>query len=159
MDAYSLDLRLSIVRACEYWPETREDIADIFGVSRSFVQKLLSRWNAGLSIAPLPHGGGPAPLLDDEARRHLRQVLQDRPDASLAELRLDLRRHQRLSVSAATICRALQDLELPIKKSRSTPTSATRHESGPCGAGGGERRHRRQRSTSSFSMRVGPIRP
>lgn len=158
MDAYSLDLRLSIVRACERWPETRAEVAELFGVSRSFLQKLLQRWNAGLGIAPKPHRGGPAPLLDEEARGYLRQVLQKRPDASLAELCQGLRRRQRLSVSPVTVCRALQDLNLPIKKSRSTPTSATPHGYGRSAVGGGGRRSRPRSSTSSSSMKAGPTR-
>jgi len=154
MDAYSLDLRLSIVRACEQQPETREAVAELFGVSRSFVQKLLRRWYAGLEIAPKAHRGGAAPRLDKRARNHLRQVLLEQPDATLAALCQDLKR-RRLSVCPGTVCRALQELELPIKKSRSMRTSGTRRGCGPCGAGGGGRRLRPRPSASFSSMNAG----
>jgi transposase len=158
MDAYSLDLRLSIVRACAQWPETREEIAGLFGVSRSFVQKLLRCWNAGLGIAPKPYRRGPAPLLDAGARSCLREVLQSRPEASLAELCRELKRQQRLSTSPATVCRALQDLNLPVKKSRFTPTNGILRGSGRYGVGGGERLPRPRSSISSSSMKAERIR-
>jgi transposase len=156
MDAYSLDLRLSIVRACVQQPETREEVAELFGVSRSFVQKLLRRWYAGMEIAPKAHRGGAAPLLDESARDQLRQMLLAKPDAALAELCQGLQRG-RVAVSPATVCRALQDLELPIKKSRSTPTSGTRRGCGRYAAGGGGGQRRPRWSTSSSSMKAGPI--
>lgn len=159
MDAYSLDLRLSIVRACEQEPETREGVADWFGVSRSFVQKLLQRWYAGMEIAPKAHRGGTAPLLDESAREHLRQMLLAKPDATLAELCQDLKRQDRLSVHPATVCRALQDLNLPVKKSRSMPTSGIPRGCGRCGAGGGGVRRRPRWNISSSSMKAERIRP
>ena len=41
MEAYSLDLRERICAACDDGIETRQEVADRFGVGRWFVQKLL----------------------------------------------------------------------------------------------------------------------
>jgi transposase len=41
MEAYSLDLRERICAACDEGLETRQEVADRFGVGRWFVQKLL----------------------------------------------------------------------------------------------------------------------
>ena len=42
MEAYSLDLRERICVACDEGTETHQGVADRFGVSRWFVQKLFS---------------------------------------------------------------------------------------------------------------------
>ncbi len=47
MEAYSLDLRECVCAACDEWLETRAEVAERLGVSRSFVQKLLRRRKSG----------------------------------------------------------------------------------------------------------------
>jgi len=44
MEAYSLDLRERIIQSCLDDVDTREEIAEIHGVSRSFVQNLWRQW-------------------------------------------------------------------------------------------------------------------
>src|SRR5918911_1061750 len=116
MRAYSTDLRERIVLAYEGGEGTLDDVADIFEVGRRTVTRLLQRYRAGESLAPLPHGGGYPALL---RARHLtlrrEQVLQA-PDATLAELANYLKRKARVEVHPATVCRALQRLGLPRKK-------------------------------------------
>ena len=64
MKAYSLDLRERVVAACAK-PETRiHQVAAQFGVSTSFIDKLLRRQRTTGSVAALPPKSGPAPLLD-----------------------------------------------------------------------------------------------
>jgi hypothetical protein len=51
MRAYSLDLQERIVRACVSGGSTRQEIADDFGISRSFVSgppRLIGRMSAGV---------------------------------------------------------------------------------------------------------------
>src|SRR5438874_1506709 len=114
MDAISLDLRSRIVSACECGDETREAVAETFGVSRSFVQKLLRRVGRGDSLAPRPRTGGPAALLDAAALGTLRALVADRPDATLAELADALRGAGGPAASVPTVCRALAALGLPL---------------------------------------------
>ncbi len=54
--AYSIDLREKIVRAYDEQLGSQRAIAELFGVSRSFVEKLLARRRLTDEIAPLPHG-------------------------------------------------------------------------------------------------------
>jgi transposase len=51
MEAYSLDLRQRICSACDEQTETRQEVADRFGVGRWFVQKLLRQRRVEGTIA------------------------------------------------------------------------------------------------------------
>jgi len=139
MEAISLDLRERICAACDERWETRQEVAERFGVSRSFVQKLLRRRRACGSIAAKPRGRGPSPELRERDRRRLRGLVRDQPDATLAELCASLREAGGPRVSVPTMCRATRALRLPLKKRRCTPASGTRRACGRCAgpSGGG----------------------
>ena len=83
MKAYSQDLRDRIVTALESYTMTREQVAQTFGVSRSFAQKLLRRWRETGSAAALPHGGGRPRTLARDTRR-IRAEVKRQSDATLA---------------------------------------------------------------------------
>jgi len=125
MEAYSLDLRERICAACDEHLETREEVAERFGVSRSFVQKLLRRRVFG-SIAAKPKGGGLKPAINNRDRRRLRELVKDKPDARLDELCAALSAGGGPAVSVWTMCRTLQALRLPLKKRRFMRRSGTR---------------------------------
>jgi transposase len=57
MKAYSLDLRLKILRICDQWFGSQRAIAGLFGVSQSFVEKLPRRRRTIGDIMPRPHAG------------------------------------------------------------------------------------------------------
>ena len=116
MKAYSLDLREKIVQGCDKNLGSRQHIADTFGVSRSFVQKLLRRRRTTGSLAPLPHGGGGKPMLDDEAIALVGQLIKEQSDATLEELCEAVKKHRGIRVSVSTMCTMLKRLGLPRKK-------------------------------------------
>lgn len=159
MEALSLDLRERICAACDEHIETREEVAERFGVSRSFVQKLLRRRKQTGSLASRPRAGGVKPAMDGQDLSRLRKLVKDRPDATLAELCRSLADAGGASVSVPTMCRVLATLRLRLKKRRSTPRSGTRHGCVPC-AGTGRNAWRRwtPRSSSSWT-RVASTRP
>ena len=126
MEALSLDLRERICAACDEHCETREEVAERFGVSRSFVQKLLRRRKRTGSIAAKPHAGGVKPLASGKDLTRLRQSVKAKPDATLAELCRSLAEAGGAKVSVPTMCRVMAALRLRLKKRRSTPRSATR---------------------------------
>ena len=66
MKAYSLDLRQKILRAYDQQLGSQRAIAALFGVSQSFVEKLLRRWRRTGAVAARPHGGGSRPRCDGE---------------------------------------------------------------------------------------------
>ena len=122
MKPYSQDLRDRIIQALEAGRETQRAIALRFCVSGAFVEKLWQRWRRTGSSRPKPHAGGRQSTLKDHLALLAHEVAQQ-PDATLAELRDRVAAAHGPRVSTATICRALQRLKLPVKKSRSTPRS------------------------------------
>jgi len=130
MKAYSLDLRQKILRACDQRLGSQRAMATLFGVSQSFVEKLLQRRRATGDISPRPHAGGRRAICDATALTHVRRLVQDYPDATLAELAAQLEAQHGLRVSVPTMGRIVLHLKLPRKKSRSMPMSARPTESG-----------------------------
>lgn len=117
MAPYSLDLRERIVAAVEGTSSSNRQIAALFDVHESFLYKLLRQQRQRGDIAPLPHGGGARAKLTAAHRRQLAAWVAATPDATLAELREQLRKHARVTVSLSTLCRGLQALGLTRKKS------------------------------------------
>ncbi len=127
--AYSTDLRKKIVRAYDEGLGSQRKIAELFGVSRSFVEKLLHRRRTTGDVAALPHGGGRTALCQHQEHLLVRRLIEKQPDATLDELCEAVEHKRRLRVSRPTMSRVLQRLDLSRKKSRSTPQSETLRES------------------------------
>lgn len=131
MAAYSLDLRERILEAVERRIGSKRKIAALFSVHESFVYKLLRQKRDCGDIAPLPHGGGAHAKLSKDQWRRLPALVAAAPDATLDELRVQIKKKVRVEVSLSTVCRGLQALGLTRKKSPSglpkpIPTSAPR---------------------------------
>lgn len=126
MWAYSLDLRRRVVQAYDERLESRPEIAERFGVSLSFITKLLRRRRETGSIAAKRHTGGRPGSLDEQGLEKLRVLVRQQSDATLEELREALRRQRCGSPSNAALSRYLTQLDLPRKKSRSRPASGIR---------------------------------
>ena|SRR5262245_42780158 len=142
MAAYSIDLRQKILRAYERHLGSQRRIADLFGVSLAFVEKVLCQHRTTGDIAPKPHAGGQKPRLDAAAQAVVRRSVDDHPDATLEEWCTRVAAERGVRVSVPTMCRVLQRLGLPRKKRRSTRRHAIPRAS-----------NRRGRSTSSGSPR------
>ena len=84
MKAYSLDLRQKILRAYDQRLGSQRALAALFGVSQSFVEKLLRRRRTTGDIAPRPHTGGRRALCDEAALAVVRRLVHAQPDATLA---------------------------------------------------------------------------
>lgn len=119
MAAYSLDLRQRIVDALERGDQTRREVAEMFNVHESFVYKLLRQQRERGDLSPLPHGGGAVAKLDSGHLALLSEMVAESPDATLDELREQLKKKARVEASITTIWRALDDLGLSRKKSPS----------------------------------------
>lgn len=125
MAAYSLDLRERIIGAVERQVGSKRQIAALFGVHESFIYKLLRQKRDRGDIAPLPHGGGAHAKLSADQLRQLPDLVVATPDATLDELREQLRKKTRVAVSLSTLCRGLQALGLSRKKSPGSPPKPT----------------------------------
>jgi transposase len=121
MKAYSIDLRLRVVAACDRGDATREQVAARFSVSVVWIRKLLRQRRLTGSIEPKPHGGGRAPAFDGEAGGRLREAVRADVDATLEELA----RKAGVSCGPSAVHRALARLGITRKKSRGGPPSRT----------------------------------
>lgn len=127
MNPYSQDLRERIITALEAGQDSQPEIAENFGVGLSFVEKLWRRWRQSGSCAALAKAGGRKRALQDDESR-IRAEVAKQPDVSLIELCQRVAEAGGVSASPSMMCRELQRLNLPRKKSRSTIPHATRRE-------------------------------
>jgi transposase len=110
MGPYSMDLRQRVAHAVDRQEGSLRQLARRFAVSLSFVTRLLNLRRQTGSLEPRPHRSGPSPLLDEDGRQRLRQLVHDQPDALLDELAAQL------GCSATTVWRALRKLKITRKK-------------------------------------------
>src|SRR4051794_41902377 len=87
MRPYSTDLRERVAAAVDHGEGSRREIASRFRVSLSFLVRLLQRRRDADTIEPKPHGGGPPPVLGPDDHRRLAALIDEQPDATLAQLK------------------------------------------------------------------------
>jgi transposase len=112
MKPLSQDLRERIVAAVDHGEGSRRDIARRFQVDVSCITRLLQLRRQTGSLDPRPHGGGKPPTLDHDGLERLRVLVQERPDATLQEMRQQLG----LSGSIMIVWRGLRKLDITRKK-------------------------------------------
>jgi transposase len=125
MKPYSHDLRKRVLAKAQAGKQTQAAIATIFDVSLSTVEKWLRRKRETGKTTPLPPAHGPTRALQDCAAV-IRAEVKQQPDLTLRELCARVASIAEVEVSPSTMCRELQQLHLPRKKSRSTIASGTR---------------------------------
>jgi transposase len=117
MRAYSIDFREKIVNVYEQGNTSVRKVASRFGVTKSFVQKLLSMKKAQGHIEPRQQGGGMKGKLDGYEAKLLSMV-EEAPDATLLEYCEYWGETHNHWVSTSTMCRALKKQQLTRKKRR-----------------------------------------
>src|SRR5215831_6955562 len=123
MKTYSTDLRRKLVQAYEHRLGSQRALAHAFGVSPSFVKKVLRRYHTTGQLTPKPPAGGQKPRLDAAAHAMLRGMVHAQPDSTLEVLCTRVAAATGIQVSVTTMCRVLQRLGIPRKHSRSTSAS------------------------------------
>ena len=126
MKAYSDDLREKVAAACQRPGQRQHAVAAQFGVSLSFVAKLLRRQRTSGTVAAKPWNGGPARCLDAAAQAQLVAWVGQQPDITLAELQTLLAAERGQRVCVSTVWQVLAAHDLRRKKKPSTPPGATR---------------------------------
>ena len=126
MKPYSQDLRERAIAALEAG-QTQAEVAAQFRIHKSTLEKWWYRWRDTGTCAAIPGTPGRHRTLL-AAERLIRAEVKKRPDATLAELCEQVQEAQNLQVSESMMCRELQILNLPRKKSRSTTVNAKRGE-------------------------------
>ena len=118
MEAYPQKIRELVLGAYENGDETAE-IAGELQVSPSWSRRVKQRLRECGSREAIQQKHGFDPKLGERERKELAKLLEDTPDATLGELKIQLSK----SVSISTICRTLQRMNLTLKKSRCTPAN------------------------------------
>lgn len=113
MKTYSMDLRERVVQSCDAGDSTREEIAEQFGVSTSWIRRLLQRRREHGSIAARKRGGRRPSKFSGRKLEKLKELLEAQPDATLAELR----DKSGVKASLTSVFRALDRLDARRKKS------------------------------------------
>jgi len=118
MKAYSIDLRERVLAACKQ--ASTKQVAKQFSVSPAWVRRLKQHLRERGDIVPRTGGGSRGRKIDREA---LARLVQEQPDATLVELRDRLVAKGGVKVTPWAISKALRELKLTFKKSRSMPPS------------------------------------
>jgi transposase len=129
MHAYSMDLRTRVLAACDAG-QSNDAVAQTFRVSTAWIRRLKQRRRETGSCAPAVPQRSPSP--HQAHAGSLRRLVEQRPDATLQELRDALG----LTASRATICRMLQRLRLTVKKKSTGRPSRTARMSRDSGRSG-----------------------
>jgi transposase len=132
MNTLSLDLRERILAAYDAEQGSREEIGRRFRVSTGMVKKLLQQRRKRGDIRPQPHRSGRKPMLLDSHRQRLDEMINKRPDITLAEMRSALE----VTCSLPAIHYVLVEMGLTYKKRLSMLASRTARTSpGPARGG------------------------
>jgi transposase len=118
MQAYSLDLRQKIVDARLKDHLSYRAIAEKFDVALSFVCKILKQWRETGDISPRPCGGGNPMKLSPDQIIIVGDIVTDKNDLTLPEIRDELEKRASVLVSCSTISRVLASLGFTRKKKR-----------------------------------------
>jgi len=127
MAPYSQDLRDRVLAAVKAGKKSQAELAETFGVSLSTVEKWWHRWRTTGQSAPQPYQAGPPRTLagcDDL----IRSLLAEQSDLTLDELCTRTAEKRGVVASRSMMCRTVQRLNLPRKKSRSTTANGIRRE-------------------------------
>jgi transposase len=120
--SYSLDLREKTAAFVDRGHSCRE-AARVFGVSASFVVKLMARWRRTGSLAASRRGGQRGKL--DPHRAFLVAAVEAKPDQTMPELAAVLLAERGVAAAPASLSRFLIRIGLTRKKRRCLPPSAT----------------------------------
>lgn len=153
MKTISLDLRERILVAYDAGDATREAVAQRFRVSEGMVKKLLQQRRRTGEIGPRHYRSGRKRRIGAEPqRRRLRELVAQKPDSTLAELRAALD----LNCTLPAIHYVLRGMGLTYKKRHSmrrSRTGPTSHERADAGAASKADSTRRSSSSSTSPRR------
>ncbi|MFM7220061.1 MAG: transposase [Nodosilinea sp.] len=117
MKPYSLDLRQKVVETYEAGGISQRQLAKNFRVTLSFVQGLLKRKRELGTIAPKVRTKQTPTKLNAQQLDVLRQLVEEQPDATLAEFQERLQQKTGISIGIATVDRMIRlKLKLTVKK-------------------------------------------
>jgi len=122
---YGDDLRRKLLHAYDQGEGTLEELAGRFSVSLAWAKKISAQRNRTGQAERMPYHPGRKPAVGVEMHPQVKAWFVAQPDLTLAEVQEKLKQEASISLCQPQISRLLQKLDLRLKKSRSTPPSAT----------------------------------
>jgi transposase len=119
MKPYPIAFRQKIIQVYENENTSIRKLAQRFQVAKSFIQKLLKQYRETGSIEPLPQGGSPPSLIQEEQLITLIEIIENNNDATLEELCDLFQDKTSIKVSRATMGRITRQLKYSVKKNSS----------------------------------------
>ena len=118
MEAYPTKVREQVLGAYEQGMKTQQ-IAQTFGVGPAWCRGVKRRLREQGLRGVIKQKHGADPFFDQARRQQLAKLVNQKPDATLQELKAGLN----MPVSISTISRTLIDMKLTLKKSRCMPAN------------------------------------
>ncbi|MGH3616024.1 MAG: helix-turn-helix domain-containing protein [Pseudonocardia sp.] len=116
MKAYSLDLRQKILDTYLEGGISQRQLAKRFCVTLSFIEKLLKQARETGSIAPKVRTQQTPPKLNSQQFNVLVEIVEAKNDATLSEIREQLKEKTGITIGISTVDRMLQKMEITLKK-------------------------------------------
>lgn len=116
MKPYSLDFRQKIFDTYLSGGISQRKLANKFGVSLGFIEKLLKQYRETASIAPKVRTKQTPPKLNEEQIKILEEIVEAKNDATLKEIRSELKEKTGITIGISTVDRMLQRIEISLKK-------------------------------------------
>jgi len=129
MSELSIDLRRAVLR---FWQSTRWSYARVgvaMGVGESTVKRLVRLYRETGDVYPRTAKRGRKPLCSEHGLALLGELVEQHPDATLAELSAGFADLASVHLAISTVHRALRRLQITRKKRRSMPPNGKRLES------------------------------
>jgi transposase len=124
--AYSNDLRVKVIEAHQQGEGSLEEIAAQFHVSVSWVKAVSARFGRTGSAERPPKGKpGRRSKFTLDVQQRAREWITAQPDLTLTELQKKMCDELALAASIGRLWKLLDEMELRLKKSRSTPPNKT----------------------------------
>jgi transposase len=120
MKPYSVDFRQKIYDAYLSDGISQRQLAKRFSVSLSFIEKLLKQYRETASIAPKVRTKQTPPKLNEEQLNVLKEIVEAKNDATLAEIRFILKEKIGITIGISTVDRMLRQEKITLKKKHCT---------------------------------------
>ncbi len=112
MKAYSLDLRQKILDTYLQGGISQRQLAKRFCVTLSFIEKLLKQYRETGSIAAKVRTQQTPPKLNEEQFNLLKEIVEAKNDATLSEIREQLKEKTGITIGISTVDRMLNKMEI-----------------------------------------------
>lgn len=112
MKAYSLDLRQKIVDTYKAGGISQRQLAKRFCVTLSFIEKLLKQYRETGNISPLVRTQQTPSKLNEQQLKVLKEIVETNNDATLSEIREQLKEHTGITIGISTVDRMLKKMKI-----------------------------------------------